>query len=649
MSSRTQQLAVLLERRREQLWRLQNTALRLTVEGPSPDACLFLADGLAELAVVLQGVAAEAFVESMRTAARLLGGREVAPRDLSEAFELVEALTGALDGANGQMLARVCGETRQDPASEGGSPTEALFDRPGDLDAEDLRLFAAEAREHIEAIEVTLVELESSRDLTLVSEIFRGAHSIKGAAQYLGLEATSALSHRAEAVLERLRSQRLALAPHVISLLLRSFDALSTLIGILEKGDGGSLDVKPLVLELDALIDSRDVEASTVAASEPEATLAGEPKDLPVARPNSQTTETSSTEEDDSALFAREYRDNAASARDLLRNLPGLIGVPDKTAIASRSLHSLKGLAGLVGLADLERLAGALDAVLNGLVRSREVAPGAQEAVDGGLDLMEAVFRRHTLGEGGALDVDSQIAALEAVCVPRGSQSAAQVGDAWDDLGIDSDSGPLVESFRQVVDGLRRGEERAASMALASLAKVARLQGCDEVAHDVALLGDEWKHLDGSPLRTRVLRLRSLVQDAELAWRPPSHGVASGSFSDALSTVPGIGPKKLRRLTEAGATSAAAVRALGLQGLISIPGISIEQARMLLANCGGAAPATATSEPDGTSFERQVLDDDYDRELVSIYLDTTMRQIDMVRTRLREGQRPSPRRQWLIS
>src|SRR5512145_2258401 len=109
MGSEMQQLVALLERRREQVWRLQNVALRLTVEGPSPEACQSLADGLSDLSAVLDGIGSESFVEALRGASRALSGTQLRSQDVSAAHELLETLARVLDGPDEQAASRVCG------------------------------------------------------------------------------------------------------------------------------------------------------------------------------------------------------------------------------------------------------------------------------------------------------------------------------------------------------------------------------------------------------------------------------------------------------------------------------------------------------------------------------------------------------------
>jgi two-component system chemotaxis sensor kinase CheA len=60
-------------------------------------------------------------------------------------------------------------------------------------------LFIEEATEHLAEMSRALLELEKSPDSTdAIDRVFRMAHSIKGMAASLGLEAINALAHRLE-------------------------------------------------------------------------------------------------------------------------------------------------------------------------------------------------------------------------------------------------------------------------------------------------------------------------------------------------------------------------------------------------------------------------------------------------------------------
>ena len=75
------------------------------------------------------------------------------------------------------------------------------------MDQSLLQDFITESEEHLDEMEANLLQLETDpnrRDA--LDNVFRNAHSIKGNAEYLGIERIAALAHHMESLLECLRS-----------------------------------------------------------------------------------------------------------------------------------------------------------------------------------------------------------------------------------------------------------------------------------------------------------------------------------------------------------------------------------------------------------------------------------------------------------
>jgi two-component system, chemotaxis family, sensor kinase CheA len=89
-----------------------------------------------------------------------------------------------------------------------------------------LSLFVAEATEHLEALSQDLVALEAQRTPETVDSLFRHAHSVKGMAASMGLEAIATLAHRVEDLVEALRSDEGALEQGLGDLMLEATDTM---------------------------------------------------------------------------------------------------------------------------------------------------------------------------------------------------------------------------------------------------------------------------------------------------------------------------------------------------------------------------------------------------------------------------------------
>ena len=121
-------------------------------------------------------------------------------------------------------------------------------------DAELLREFVTEANEHLADIENQLLAIEAGGaeiDTDLVNTVFRGIHSIKGAAGFLGLTVVNRLAHSMENVLNLIRNRELIPTTERVEALLKSADTLCGLVNDLDNSN--TCDVTTLVVQLERI------------------------------------------------------------------------------------------------------------------------------------------------------------------------------------------------------------------------------------------------------------------------------------------------------------------------------------------------------------------------------------------------------------
>ena len=86
-------------------------------------------------------------------------------------------------------------------------------------------LFVSESRNHLTIFNELIVQLEDNlSDRAAIDEMFRHAHSLKGMAATMQFDAVTALAHRMEDLLGRVRSDEITFCPALADLLLEGSD-----------------------------------------------------------------------------------------------------------------------------------------------------------------------------------------------------------------------------------------------------------------------------------------------------------------------------------------------------------------------------------------------------------------------------------------
>ena len=132
----------------------------------------------------------------------------------------------------------------QAPAA-GGPSQETLPDFLQDTDL--LAGFIEEAFEHLESIEVNVLELEQSPDdMDIINNIFRPFHTIKGVSGFLNLKTINRLAHATENLLDDVRNGKRPMDSAVIDIVLTVGDALKSMVedikGVLQHGSANYKD-----------------------------------------------------------------------------------------------------------------------------------------------------------------------------------------------------------------------------------------------------------------------------------------------------------------------------------------------------------------------------------------------------------------------
>ena len=238
---RNQQLAALLEQ----------AAARVTMLDAKDTAEL---NAFGEVLGQLNTLAAEssdaddtlkAFQQVSINAAQLIQQLVAAPDE--KADPQIDAITAAV-----MEMQQLLSETAA-PASQAAADLTAAAFAEDDIPL--IQDFITESREHIEAAEAALLELENDPENNeVLNQIFRSFHTIKGMAGFLNLTDINILAHAAENLLDLARKGQLILANENSDAVFSSIDHLKGMLSDIEKalGSGTGLS-RPS--GLDALLD----------------------------------------------------------------------------------------------------------------------------------------------------------------------------------------------------------------------------------------------------------------------------------------------------------------------------------------------------------------------------------------------------------
>lgn len=124
---------------------------------------------------------------------------------------------------------------------------------------EILKIFREESEEYLQKLNQNLLTLETDPyNNEIISELFREAHSLKGAARMIGLNDIQAVAHKIEDVFGLAREKALVITPDIIDILCKAVDCISSVIDecIESRGQSHSSNVDEMIAELEKVKNS---------------------------------------------------------------------------------------------------------------------------------------------------------------------------------------------------------------------------------------------------------------------------------------------------------------------------------------------------------------------------------------------------------
>ena len=139
-----------------------------------------------------------------------------------------------------------------------------------DMDDEILQDFLVEAGEILEQLNEQLLDLEQAPDdYDLLNAVFRGFHTIKGGAGFLGIEALVEVCHRAEDVFNVLRQGQRQVDARLMDTVLQVLDVVNGMFDLVRQGDEPEPAEPDLLTTLEGLAQPAAAEETAAQAPEP--------------------------------------------------------------------------------------------------------------------------------------------------------------------------------------------------------------------------------------------------------------------------------------------------------------------------------------------------------------------------------------------
>ncbi|HBA86738.1 MAG TPA: hybrid sensor histidine kinase/response regulator [Geobacter sp.] len=127
-----------------------------------------------------------------------------------------------------------------------------------------IEIFCREAEEHLASLQSGLLVLERNPSrMSLLHELLRNAHTMKGSARMVGLADISAITHTMEEQLKGMERGERAVDAQAIDLLLKGADAVALITAALAKGEAPNLDVERFIAEYEKGEAVRPVQADS--------------------------------------------------------------------------------------------------------------------------------------------------------------------------------------------------------------------------------------------------------------------------------------------------------------------------------------------------------------------------------------------------
>ncbi|MDF2523604.1 MAG: cheA, partial [Clostridiales bacterium] len=132
-----------------------------------------------------------------------------------------------------------------------------------------LEIFIEESQEHLQSLNQSLLGLETNpKDMQILNEIFRVAHTIKGMAGTMGYTKMTNLTHQMENVLDDIRNGKIDVSTFIVDVLFECLDFLENAVNhIASNGTEGNASADDIIVKLNNILVGKNAEAAVTAVA----------------------------------------------------------------------------------------------------------------------------------------------------------------------------------------------------------------------------------------------------------------------------------------------------------------------------------------------------------------------------------------------
>ena len=138
------------------------------------------------------------------------------------------------------------------------------------MDNQYMDMFLDESHEHLQSLNEGLLRLEENmEEISVVNDIFRNAHTLKGMSATMGFAKIAELTHEMEDVLDLVRKEQLKLNEDIMDTLFKCLDSLEQMVDSVGNGEAEDVvDVSDLVAKLSSISKGTPPPAAAPAAGD---------------------------------------------------------------------------------------------------------------------------------------------------------------------------------------------------------------------------------------------------------------------------------------------------------------------------------------------------------------------------------------------